>query len=106
VADDLSYMPSYGGSYFPPHSGSARRFCGFWGGVLIALWVGTQWMAYQWEYPPALGVGWMRVGWFTLYAPWQSVGWAWHCVRAGGYDGLLLSTLKVAGGTLGMLRNY
>jgi len=50
---------------------------GMWGGGVLALWAGTQYLAQQWAYAPALGPAWLQLGHWKLYPLWQGVLWAW-----------------------------
>jgi type IV secretion system protein VirD4 len=43
--------------------------------MLAGLWCATQWTAALLRYAPQLGPAWWHVGWWSLYLPWQYVGW-------------------------------
>jgi type IV secretion system protein VirD4 len=45
-------------------------------GILIGLWSATQWTAALLQYHPQLGLPWIHLGPWRLYAPWQYLLWS------------------------------
>jgi type IV secretory pathway TraG/TraD family ATPase VirD4 len=63
-------------------SGGGLQGLGFFGGILGAVWITTQWLAIQWQYSPQLGSGWWQIGDVTIYPPWAGISWLWRGMRA------------------------
>jgi type IV secretion system protein VirD4 len=44
-------------------------------GLLLTLWVATEWLAYQWHFSPSLGRPWLTLGGWAVYPPWSCLIW-------------------------------
>jgi len=78
-----------------------------WGGAVLALWVGTQYLAHTWAYAAVLGPAWLQVGPWKLYPLWQGFLWAWWfratpgltAILDGAMSTMLWTALSVWGAT-------
>ena len=71
--------PGYvGGFYWPP------TIVGFIGLFLTNV-IATQFVAWRFENQPALGPALLRIGSFSLYAPYKWLVWVWTERRHGRY---------------------
>jgi type IV secretion system protein VirD4 len=68
---------------------------GIYSGVVLSVWVATQWLAWQWAYADGLGPAWLTLGSWKLYAPWQCVLWWWRLHTVPQADAVLRGALDV-----------
>src|SRR5262245_41736462 len=53
---------------------------GMWVSGLLGCWVATQYLAHQWQYASYLGMPWLTLSAYRLYAPWEGLFWLWRWV--------------------------